>query len=1037
MSKLLPVPIAPPPGVVVTESGRAAEGRWIAPFDKIRFVHGRPQKIGGNVRVSTTAMSGTPRATLCWQDYLQNGYVSCGTYRKLYAFDSGYNLTDITPFRATGTLGNNPFTCTSGSASVEVNQSGHGVNVGDTVIYSGAASGGTPSIWADFAAGNYWYNGSSYASFSLWLAAVGGTFTRASTAYYTNSSGLLASAAINALRFDYDPVALTSKGILLEGASTNVLTYSNDFTNAAWQKLDGGAGSLPVVTAAAGTAPDGTNTAQRVQFNKGSASSANISLLHQAATGSSAIYSYGVWIKSNTGSSQNVVVYTAAGKGNVVVATTSWQRLTAPSDTVAATNPGLLFGTRGVPGSGNYYDGGDVSLDLLVWNATIEPLPFLSSDIVTTSAAVTRAADNFSVPASSWFNGPASTMFLNWSAPNDAGTGTGGAGFSIAAHPGTDYFGVDTRNGPRVQMAAASVNQIDVEPNGSGVPSKVGVSYGSSSYAVATDKPATATGSITATPTGIDTLTFAPTWDNTQANNVNQQWFVQFGYWPCAATLTQLQTLTSSPTLGPGGSAPSWLPYFSGDAPNMNGTFLCATVVDANNYNVTAGSTATISQSFGGSSVAYEYEIAVGTELGAYGLGWGVGPWGLGTWGTPRGSSTIFNEPRVWTLDHFGDIMVATYNGGTLWFFDPTQAEPWPRAVATYNSLTVNGAPTNCRALFVSPERFIFVLCDNMVVNVSSQGDPTTWTPATTNTAFSRTLQFGTKLVDGVSIAPFISLVWSDYALYLFQYTGSQFLYNSSVVGTDCGLISPNAAIAVDGIAYWMGPDKFYMYNGGTVTPMANVNDIRKYVYDSLSPSTYFQASAIYVPKYHEIWWFYTASGASNPTNYVIYSIDDQCWSVGTANFFSSSGVTAGRTSGSHFSSGDTSPIMAASDGFLYNHDPLSGTYDDNTNPLTWTLTLAPYALQEGLDNVDVEGIVFDFFQQSGNISATTNMYDRLTDAAPMDTQTQVVPATLAGLTDYRVGGRYISLSMTSSDLGNYMRWGKPAAFIKPAGTRR
>jgi len=89
--------------------------------------------------------------------------------------------------------------------------------------------------------------------------------------------------------------------------------------------------------------------------------------------------------------------------------------------------------------------------------------------------------------------------------------------------------------------------------------------------------------------------------------------------------------------------------------------------------------------------------------------------------------------------------------------------------------------------------------------------DPTTWTPATTNTAFSRTLQIGTKLVDGMPIAPFLSLVWSDSAVYLFQYTGSQFLYNSSALGVDCGLISPNAAVSVDGIAYWMGPDNFYM----------------------------------------------------------------------------------------------------------------------------------------------------------------------------------------------------------------------------------
>src|SRR5581483_6267693 len=145
MGQLVPVPINPPPGVVVTETDRVAEGRWILPYDKVRFVHGRPQKIGGNNRITSTAMSGTPRATLCWQDFLQNGNIACGTYRKLYAFDNSYALNDITPFRATGTLGANPFTMTSGSASVVVSQTSHGVNVGDTVIFAGAATATTVS----------------------------------------------------------------------------------------------------------------------------------------------------------------------------------------------------------------------------------------------------------------------------------------------------------------------------------------------------------------------------------------------------------------------------------------------------------------------------------------------------------------------------------------------------------------------------------------------------------------------------------------------------------------------------------------------------------------------------------------------------------------------------------------------------------------------------------------------------------------------------------------------------------------------------
>jgi hypothetical protein len=614
MSALIPFPLSPPPGVVVTESSRVAEGRWIAPYDKVRFVKGRPQKIGGNVRVTSQAMSGSPRSTLCWRDFAQNNYVSAGTFRKLYAFDSGFNLADITPIRASGTLPNNPFTTQASSTTVTVSQPGNQVAVGDQVIFSGAT-------------------------------AVGG---------------------------------ITPNGSFVVDAVIDVNTYTFEFTS----------------------------------------------------------------------------------------------------------------------------------------------------------------------PASS----------------------------------------------------------------------------------------------------------------------------------------------------------------------NATG---------------------------GGAAVSFQYEISVGVDKGAFGQGWGTGPWGEGTWGTPRGGAVtiIFFEPRVWSLDHFGVVLLATYNGGTLWAFDPTQPEPWPRAVSTFGGTPMN-APTDFRAMFVTPERFVFGLCDRMVVKVSSQNDPTTWTPATANTAFQRTLQEGAKLVSGRALAPFISMVWSDSAAYLFQYTGSQFVYNSSLAGKDCGLISPNAAVTVDGFAYWMGADNFYLYNG-TVSPMPNVEDIRKFVFDAIPSTLAYQSAAVYVPKYHEIWWFYAVSGDVAPSRYVIYHINDGVWSVGAANFYSSLGVTAGRASGSHFTAGDTSPIMAGTDGFLYNHDPVGDTFNDNANPLTWTLTLAPLARSEGLQNLDVEGVLWDFFQQSGDISATIKTFDRLTDLAPMDQQTQIVPDSQAGLTDYRVGGRYLGFTLTSSALNGYFRYGKSAAFVRPSARRR
>src|ERR1043166_9165248 len=137
----IPLPIAPPPGVVLTETGKVGAGRWTA-WDAIHFVRGQPQKIGGWVRQTTTPTSGQPRASHAWRDNSANQFIAVGTYRKLDAYDTSLAQIDVTPFRLTGTLGNNPLTTSAGSLNVAVADAGPGVGIGDPVIFSGASAVG-------------------------------------------------------------------------------------------------------------------------------------------------------------------------------------------------------------------------------------------------------------------------------------------------------------------------------------------------------------------------------------------------------------------------------------------------------------------------------------------------------------------------------------------------------------------------------------------------------------------------------------------------------------------------------------------------------------------------------------------------------------------------------------------------------------------------------------------------------------------------------------------------------------------------------
>lgn len=451
-----------------------------------------------------------------------------------------------------------------------------------------------------------------------------------------------------------------------------------------------------------------------------------------------------------------------------------------------------------------------------------------------------------------------------------------------------------------------------------------------------------------------------------------------------------------------------------------NGTFTVGTVIDANTYTFEFTSNATSTATGGGASVTYKYEVPIGVELGAYGYGWGVGGWGLSTWGTARTSSTVSIEPRVWSLDHFGIYLLAAYNGGSIYSFDPTAVQPWGRAEIVSAD---PGLPTNVRAMFVTPERFIFALCDDMQVKWPSQGTLDDWTPSSANTANIRTLSEGTKLVGGRVLSDFVSLVWTDAALYRFQYTGATYVYSSSMVAKDCGLISPNAAATVGGIAYWMGQDNFWEFTG-SVRPMRNVEDIRRWVFDNLDINLGYQCSASYNPKYNEIWFFFTISGQSSPTLGVIYSIDQGCWAP----------LYWGRASGTHFTQGDTRPYFGKSDGYIHQHE---NGYDDNGSALSYSWTLAPYGLTKGgQHNVMVEYLVWDAKDQIEDVTLTATSYDRLNDSAVQETETETMEAEDSGTIDLRISGRYIALAMGGSAVGSYARMGLPVAFIRSIGRR-
>lgn len=448
----------------------------------------------------------------------------------------------------------------------------------------------------------------------------------------------------------------------------------------------------------------------------------------------------------------------------------------------------------------------------------------------------------------------------------------------------------------------------------------------------------------------------------------------------------------------------------------ISGEYQIVSVINNNTYTITHSSAATGTGSGGGASVVAAYQINVGSTGGVVGLGWGAGPWGEGTWGTPR-TEGIPLEIRIWSLVEYGNDLLASPSGGSIYL--------WEEATDDRAELLTN-APAYCRAMFVTGERFIFALgagADGtmpMTVKWPDQDDPTDWTPSAANTANSRTLQSGSRLVNGCPLSDGINLVWSDTSLYLFQYTGSDFIYDSRLVGTGCGLIAPLGFAKVSGQAFWMSGDNFYMYGSG-VQGIPNASDVSGYVYDDMAPSQRTKIFAIYDQKNNQIRWHYCSVGSDEPDKYVDVTLDGTwSWSIGTLD----------RTGGTAYRAGDSSMLLVSSGGTIYSHGV--GVDADGAAMESYITT----GLLNLGGNVDVMGIIPDCKRQTGNLDFEIYTKERPNSASNLDEQTVTLGPT-DEIGDARVEGRHFGMTIRSNAIGGDFRLGIVKLEVGGSGRRR
>jgi hypothetical protein len=306
-------------------------------------------------------------------------------------------------------------------------------------------------------------------------------------------------------------------------------------------------------------------------------------------------------------------------------------------------------------------------------------------------------------------------------------------------------------------------------------------------------------------------------------------------------------------------------------------TLFYPTVANANAYTITVQANATSDVAAGGGNViAY-------TETGT--RGWGEGF-----------TSGIGQQLRLWSNDNYGQDLVIAPRGGSVFYWTAatglaTRAQPLS-LLSTNAGFDGTRVPTQTNQVLASAiQRFVICMganpydpvtasttFDPMLVRWSDQENPYEWVPAVTNQSGEFRLSSGSFIMCARNTRQEI-LVWTDSTIYSMQYLGPPYVWGFQVLQDNISIMSPNAAITVNNVTYWMGVDKFYVYSGRVETLPCS---LWQYIFNDINKEQAFQVFCGSNEGYSEIWWFYCSQGSNDINKYVIYNYLERTWYYGT-----------------------------------------------------------------------------------------------------------------------------------------------------------
>ena len=468
-----------------------------------------------------------------------------------------------------------------------------------------------------------------------------------------------------------------------------------------------------------------------------------------------------------------------------------------------------------------------------------------------------------------------------------------------------------------------------------------------------------------------------------------------------------------------------------------------------------------------GSATLNSY-ITIGPVFQTPAYGWGTDSWGSGEWGEESSVTNVTLDPGSWSLDNYGQLLVATVKNGATYTWNPGAAGALETRAAV-----VSGAPTASLMSLVSDrDRHLFLMGteetigspstqNKMFIRFSNQEDINTWTPTATNTAGTFLLDQGNEIIGAVQGKDYI-LVLTDQAAYAIQFVGPPFTFSIRQVGSNCGCLGQHAMVYAQGAVFWMGfGGGFFMYDG-TVKQLPSLVEDFVFTTQGDNLGINYDANQIaygyHNSLYNEVGWYYAASGSQQINRNVVYNFLEQTWTTGSLSRTSYNDAhTYGLPYATEFttSSTPTFPVInGATNTFgaskYWAHETGVNEVDANgvETAITSYIQSGDYdiSMQQGLagdgENImRVSRFIPDFKNLSGNAKITMffknypNQADTSSAVAPLITG----PFTCNSTTTFvstRVRGRQVSLKIENDAVDESWRYGTLRLDILAGGRR-